>query len=139
MRTAGLSDDEMSEGLEKEYGITGDAADLLLQVKKKTVFDILKNRQAQKSHTAEGYEVEPGESDGVHIEAEIRTFDDDGNCVSKPCILKFGDREWPRWFRNKGATGFSINEVLHRPSNVEPFEVDAWKGPKPERESIWGK
>ena len=102
-------------------------------IERKSVRDIFKIRdEGKQSYTDPDYEVQPGESDGVIIQAEVRTFDDDGNCVSKPQILKFGDREWPRWLRNKGVTGYSINKVLHRPSNIEPFEVDPWKGPKPE-------
>lgn len=99
----------------------------------KNILEIFKNKPSGKTaYTDPGYEVPPGESDGVHIQAEIRSFDRDGNVLSKPQILKFGDREWVRWFANRSVTGYSINKILHRPSNIEPFEVDEWKGPKPE-------
>ncbi len=94
---------------------------------------MFKNRPQDKTaYTDPEYDVPPGESDGVHIQAEVRTFDADGNCKSKPQILKFGDREWERFLKNKSVTGYSINKILHRPANIAPFEVDEWKGPKPE-------
>ena len=99
----------------------------------KNIRDIFKARPDSKtSYTDPDYEVPPGESDGVHIQAEIRTFDRDGNCLSKPQILKFGDREWVRFLANRTVTGYSINRILHRPANIPPFEVDEWRGPKPE-------
>lgn len=100
---------------------------------KKDFLEVFKNRPQDKaSYTDPDYEVPPGESDGVHIQAEIRTFDRDGNCQSKPQILKFGDREWDKWYKNRGVSGYSINKILHRPANIASFEVDEWKGPKPE-------
>lgn len=84
-----------------------------------------------KGYTYPGYVVKPGEGDGVHIEAEIRRFDE-GHLVSSPVILKFGDRAFLEWYKNRPATGFSINHVLHRPPSIDNFEVDEWKGGTPE-------
>ena len=102
-------------------------------IEKKDFLEVFKNRPQDKlPYTDPDYEVPPGESDGVHIQAEIRAFDQDGNILSKPQILKYGDREWGKFLENRGVTGYSINKVLHRPANIPPFDVDEWKGPKPE-------
>lgn len=136
MKKDNLTEQEMRSGLKEEFGIEGIAATMALDLEeqpKKNIRDIFKARPDSKtSYTDPDYEVPPGESDGVHIQAEIRTFDRDGNCLSKPQILKFGDREWVRFLANRTVTGYSINRILHRPANIPPFEVDEWRGPKPE-------
>lgn len=136
MEADGLERAEMIEGLMAEFDVTEEIAGVLLapaEKPKKSIMEVFKNRPSDKSsYTDPDYEVQPGESEGVIIQAEVRTFDRDGNCQSKPQTLKFGDREWAKWLKNKGVTGYSINKVLHRPANIEPFEVDEWKGPKPE-------
>jgi len=62
----------------------------------------------------------------VHVLIEKREFDSEtGEKLSTPqrYITNVGA------FRNflKYKNGFSINEILHRPAEMEEFEADPWK------------
>jgi len=80
------------------------------------------------SYTADGYEPKnEDEWDDVHVEVEARQFaGHSGKRTSIPRILKINSNAWPKWYINRAAGGFSINKVLHRPSDVAPIKIDAW-------------
>lgn len=80
------------------------------------------------SYTADGYEPEnEDEWDDIHIEIECRQFQGhNGKRTSRPRILKINTNAWPQWYANKGAGGWAINKVLHRPAGVPKITPDAW-------------
>lgn len=81
-------------------------------------------------YTADGYEPNNlDEWDDIHLEIEVRQFTaHSGKRTSKPKILKINTNAWPKWYANRGAGGWSINTVLHRPAGVPPIKADAWDG-----------
>jgi len=82
------------------------------------------------SYTAEGYEPSnEDEWDDVHVRIECRQFlGHNGKRTSRPKILKINTNAWPKWYANKDAGGWSINEVLHRPAGVPQITPDDWDG-----------
>ncbi len=80
------------------------------------------------SYTADGYEpTNEDEWDDVHVKIECRQFlGHNGKRTSKPRIIKVNTNAWPKWYANKDAGGWSINEVLHRPAGVPQITPDAW-------------
>lgn len=82
------------------------------------------------SYTKEGYEPDnEDEWDDIHIVIECRQFQGhNGKRTSKPKVLKINTNAWPKWYVNKDAGGWSINEVLHRPAGVPKIKPDDWDG-----------
>lgn len=134
MKADGLTREEMIEGLVQEFDIPEDIAEMFLNKEeepaKKDFLKVFKDRpqSEQKSYTAPGYEVNPGESEAVHIEVEQRNFEQrTGRRLSTPRILKIDVVDWKHWLSRRGGQGYEINKVFHRPSGIEPIQVDDWE------------